>query len=365
MSGKSIPPLTGIRGAAAMLVLIHHLPVVITWPFFRNGFYGVDLFFILSGFILTHVHGDQLAAWSGAKTFYRVRFWRVYPLHLATLAAILLLVSSAPAFASWARSNIDPDNYSTAGFFQTLLLLNCVGLPNLGTWNGPSWSLSSEALAYAFFPLMIPLAYRVRSLTTLYGAVIGLLILHCLSMYTGHQGATRVVLAFPAGVALARIFRLSPSPVPIAGVSAIIALVCLTFDSLAPLSVLGFAGLILGVAWNEGLVARLLSSRPAMFLGLISFSLYLTHHTIFLALSWMGVSPVVMVFAAMAVGWATYRLIEAPSHRHARQLERRSTVRLFSFLKFPPRGVCYKCKQVTSSNVSICEDCLCKPVAAA
>lgn len=84
-----IIPLTSLRGLAALAVMGFHFALLLPGlPVFNRGFLGVDLFFLLSGFILTHVYHDRLEA----RSFFSARFARTYPLHL--FMTLLLL----PAF---------------------------------------------------------------------------------------------------------------------------------------------------------------------------------------------------------------------------------------------------------------------------
>ncbi len=85
-----IIPLTSLRGLAAFAVMGYHFaPLLHDIPIFNRGFLGVDLFFLLSGFILTHVYNNQL----NIRSFLSARIARTYPLHLFTLHLLLL-----PAF---------------------------------------------------------------------------------------------------------------------------------------------------------------------------------------------------------------------------------------------------------------------------
>src|SRR5579872_5470162 len=89
-SAKEIKPLTSIRGIAAMWVYFSHCQFLEAYnPFFArltgNGFYGVDIFFILSGFILSYVHIEDFTAGAAVRSNYTrflfLRFARIYPLH--------------------------------------------------------------------------------------------------------------------------------------------------------------------------------------------------------------------------------------------------------------------------------------------
>ena len=95
-----LPPLTGIRALAALLVLGFHLEQQLPsglfsfLPFLSHGDLGVDFFFILSGFIITHVYLASLASpsWGAIRVFFWHRFIRLYPVHIAVLAGLVVMV---------------------------------------------------------------------------------------------------------------------------------------------------------------------------------------------------------------------------------------------------------------------------------
>ena len=88
-------------------------------PIFRSGHYGVELFFILSGFILTYVHASEFARPSAAavNSFFVLRFFRIYPLHFAIMMATLAYVLCYPSFIDWSRSwDANINGFSFGGF---------------------------------------------------------------------------------------------------------------------------------------------------------------------------------------------------------------------------------------------------------
>src|ERR1700757_84758 len=112
----SIPSLTGVRGVAALWVFLTHsygfaahilnAPALLRSSFLVNGFRGVDLFFILSGFILMHVHaGDfKTISQNALKRFFITRFFRIYPLNTVILLALVPLVLFAPSYVAAERA---------------------------------------------------------------------------------------------------------------------------------------------------------------------------------------------------------------------------------------------------------------------
>lgn len=341
----NLPSLTGIRGVAALLVVLFHMPLQRlfggTPQLIADGYYGVDLFFILSGFILMHVHEADFRSIDarGLESFYTLRFFRVYPLHFIVLMLILAWTFTHPAFVAWVRAIPgEEDSYTFWGFFQTLTLTNRVGLRDLGQWNIPSWSLSSEMVGYVVLPFLGFMLLRVRSKWFCIGyAVAALLAYALIKIFIKDIGVLRMALCFPAGAALCRAFHLIGDfrrPSFLALLSLTLAVVCLCFKEIAPFAILGFGGLIFALAFGRGSVNTLISSPPVMFLGKISFSLYLTHSVLLLTISWLGIDQTssalgsIAVFSGtlvflLAIATFTYHAIEAPSHRLGREIIRR------------------------------------------
>jgi hypothetical protein len=153
-------PLTGIRGFAAIAVVIFHYfdswkilfpDLQVFTNFASQGWLGVDLFFILSGFILSYVYcsGEKDLSFSKYRRFLWFRLARVFPNHLATLKFLLLLIGGAHFF----HIKISGD-YPIYGLpFQLTLTHAWPWFPG-GQWNYPSSTISAEWFAYlCIFPI--------------------------------------------------------------------------------------------------------------------------------------------------------------------------------------------------------------------
>ncbi|NEY35257.1 acyltransferase family protein, partial [Streptomyces sp. PRKS01-65] len=168
---RRLPSLTGLRFIAAFLVFLYHAAAekVFSDPetteeyaelVGKAGFVGVSFFFVLSGFVLTWSArpGDTLGR------FWRRRLVKIYPNHLVTLLAALLLIN-------WAGPLL-PGGEKTSGLLPNLLLIH-TWFPDPYTFislNGVSWSLSCEVLFYLSFPLWAALIRRVRPERLWWGA---------------------------------------------------------------------------------------------------------------------------------------------------------------------------------------------------
>lgn len=151
---KDIKALTGLRGYAALMVCLHHYNYRLTGSWFYDvvgkGDWGVIIFFVLSGFILAYVYqGWFRQGWNGAEfvRFMRLRLARVYPLHLLTLLLWSLLILLGRIQLT------EADTPYT--FLLNLTLTHAWGFTPSISWNQPSWSISSEFFCYLLFSSVI------------------------------------------------------------------------------------------------------------------------------------------------------------------------------------------------------------------
>lgn len=159
-----LDPLTGVRFFLALGVVLFHFQLYWTLSpesagLLNRARLGVDVFFILSGFILTHVYlqGDGPLNY---RRFLAARFARIYPAHLFILMAMLGLVLIAPLLGV----GLEQGRFNIADFAGTLLLVQAwFPRETQALWNGPAWSLSAEWFAYLAFPAYAALAVRLRA----------------------------------------------------------------------------------------------------------------------------------------------------------------------------------------------------------
>jgi len=150
--GQMLPTLTGLRGFAALAVLFYHIRGGMTGflpdrviSVLAQGYLAVDLFFVLSGFVLWWTYGNEFRERGirAAPHFIVRRFARIFPLHLAVLSAMLLFA------AALIVSGRDPgEHYSLAELPAHYLLVQNWGFSDRLAWNDPAWSISTEWAAY-------------------------------------------------------------------------------------------------------------------------------------------------------------------------------------------------------------------------
>jgi peptidoglycan/LPS O-acetylase OafA/YrhL len=350
----AIPSLTGIRGVAAIWVLLFHLQGTIATvfavtplqglPILSVGWSGVDLFFVLSGFVLMRAHSDEFLQLrvSPIVRFAKVRIARVYPLSALILLLVALLAAD-PGFATWYCLQ-HPGNLTLIAFVKTALLATRWFLPGTrGDWNQPVWSLSAEILGYAAFPLLASLLSRRSWAAALTIALlsVGTLVIYQMRSNIGldafgqHPAVIRMACCFIAGAALARASAVTPPGLATrAAILSILATALILFDCLVPGATIAlpfaYSALILALAFQRGPIDRALSTSVAQFLGRISFPLYLLHG---MPLLWLGYRlksahappalsiAVLLLFLALIIALATllHTAVERPSHRWGRR----------------------------------------------
>ena len=339
-SKGNIPGLTGIRGLAAIWVVLFHMSYDTPVPVIRFGYMGVDVFFILSGFVLSYGYAHRLIDFRAYIQFLGARLTRIYPLHLVTLCALGLIVISAPEY--FMRYPLADQRWGASSFVASALLVQnwAHWLPTC--WNTPAWSLSAEMFAYFTLPVFLGLTQRWQGvaapLVLAFGSL-GLLYvalrfagIHDLNV-TGTPGMLRMACEFACGCLLYRAFLNGVPTLPsIVGLMAGGLLLAACSSNQADfLALPAFALIILIAAQGRGLMASFLSSRPMVLLGEISYSIYLVHW-ILLQQSNRMLSGTTLTIPEKA-GWAagfiaftlfvatvTFRFIEQPARRWGRRI---------------------------------------------
>jgi len=371
-SRLKLPALTGLRAIAAFWVLMLHFgdDVTANWPvalrrLFSSGFIGVDLFFVLSGFILSWNYLNDTGLSCSSRDFWRARAARILPVYYGSLALAL------PVFLVMQFNHgITPEAIRhvsvTAAF--TLSLTQSWALPFSYLWNTASWSLSVEVFLYLSFPwLAVWLARRpLRSVLQTTALLYGATVLAALLFFAFHShpspwtwdpapdmciwipwlGSNPVVHfhEFLMGAAAYLFLRAEqtgarkewisgPQAVWIssAGVLALLAwrgpvpFMAALMGLYSPL----FALLIYGLAKQQGVVAQILSTRGFVFLGEISFALYLAHLTVWDNMVLFNVQHsyiqqdsalnfLICVALSVAVATLFYKFIEVPYRKTLR-----------------------------------------------
>ncbi len=173
-----ITALTGLRIVAAVWVVLFHFRPMLgdvstdfrdgLAPVLNCGAQGVDLFFILSGFVLTYNYLDRMGrSWSTRATlhFLWLRLARVWPVYLVTLHIAALWV----IFTLHVGHVPSPDaaQLTAISYVRQILLVQLWFVPFFddSSWDGPAWSISAEWLAYVLFAVMVLVLLRMKQAT--------------------------------------------------------------------------------------------------------------------------------------------------------------------------------------------------------
>ena len=325
----------------------------------RGSWLFVDFFFVLSGFVIAHAYAGKLSTRRDLFAFVIRRFGRLWPLHFALLmfvlgAALIKFAARGMGADIEITSNANNTPYS---FVTNLLFLHSFGLHDTVTWNTPSWSIGAEFLTNLMFGIAFLLAPWGRISVALALAAVGavdLLVFSEKNIDTSAQfGLFRCMYGFFIGYVIYRIAVAEGMPslrghraasvFEFACLIAIALFVALASGSrwqmLAPFV---FAVAIWVFAAEQGIVSRLLKTPAIAIIGLLSYSIYMTHQIIIAMVNngvqigarlisknavgsweadffanpwWMDLVVVVFIAAMIAAAWCTYNLIEVPWRR--------------------------------------------------
>ena len=349
-----LPELDSLRALAAIGVVGWHytnhfgaapIPYLMA-PFYRHGELLVDFFFVLSGFVLARVYWNDQRCVTFANNV-RERIARMYPLHFTTLCAVALMQWILVNHLA-SRPFVYPFN-DAYDFALNLLLLNRTGLESGFSFNGPSWSISTEFVVNILFLAVITLPrYTARAaLFALFAVSLAVILVNGLIGGAPTLGVSndvfRTILGFVCGIALYSVHSHWLSRIDLKrGVA----------DGLAIAAMSGFLyycakgqlvaicdlvivitcvpAVIIG-AIHGRVVKWFLTLRPLAGLGIISYSIYLVHFPLQLAVHLASVAFLVQmpydnalfllgfVVATIALASITYRLIEVPGKRLLRK----------------------------------------------
>lgn len=342
------PEIDGLRAVAVIPVILYHAGLA-DLP---GGFVGVDIFFVISGYLITSILlSEMLAGRFSLANFYERRARRILPaLFVVMLISLPLawLLLDPPDFKAFAKSLVAVPTFSSnllfwleSGYFDASAELK----PLLHTW-----TLAVEEQYYLFFPLLLMLGWR---LGRTWLAVV-LLIIAVASLVVSQWGALRSLSSafyllharaweLLVGSLIAFYFSWRPrvehsasalqQGASLAGL-ALIGLAIVNFDSSttfpginALVPTLG-AALIILFANQHTVVGRLLGHRWPVLIGMLSYSAYLWHQPVFaFARHASLLEPGLPVMLALAVlslvlAWLSWRFVEQP-FRNKRHISRR------------------------------------------
>ncbi len=330
------PSLDGIRAIAVFLVMAQHLGYV------HAGGLGVDIFFVLSGYLITAILVSEFAATDriSLKKFYARRALRILPAVLLLLIVINIFVAAFEASAQASRVRWD----SLAALFYVANWLRAFG-HDIGIL-GNLWSLSIEEQFYLLWPvtLLFLLSRRLRANTIIVIVTVAIVLVNAdrIYLYHGIESFNRIyngldtradALLVGCVLGLAGYQFLSPRVFAVMGslgAAFVVYVLFFTypvpnaFEALFGLTIggtlfaIGVALFLAGVLSNPAsLPAKVLRFPPLVWAGRLSYGLYLWHFFVFaLMTDWFrGYQPrliPVQLFATFAIAALSYYLVERP-----------------------------------------------------
>jgi peptidoglycan/LPS O-acetylase OafA/YrhL len=354
-SKPRLPALTGVRAFAAVMVLALHAGQ--NFPQFlsdndivQRGYLGVDLFFLLSGFIIAHVYLRDLVPIRAQplRIFLWHRFVRLFPVHATVLLGLVALLTAG---RSAGVDFNEPQNWNYSDLPWHFLMVHAWGTTAVAGWNAPSWSISAEWFAYLLFPAVaagvlalprrgvLPFALAILTATAVLFHIrewtIG-------SAWIGTPALARVAMEFICGVLLYRALRIDRgdlSPLLSDGLAfgGLLGFCTGALLSLNDIMLIALLVVIISGVSGPGLGVRFVfACRPVVWLGEISYSIYVVHFPILLILrhgaehilpqqlAESNATRAMMFVASLAIviGVASllYYTVEYPTRAHLRNL---------------------------------------------
>ena len=346
---QEIRALTGIRGLAALFVVLYHLKLyeLMRGPaatFMTHGYLSVDLFFALSGFVMAMTYKHLFASGFRLRSyllFLGRRIARIYPLYLLVTCFFMAIL-----VFNWAHPP-KPETVSPFSAIANILMVQGWGLAR--SYLGPGWSISTEWAVYLLFPLLTALTlFSRRSVAIATGLLSALLLILAselpgemtgilktrgpldIAITTNYGPLVRCVLEFTLGLLAYRFSQSAPGAALRARgwISTLLALgilAALAVPGSDVVPVLLMPLFIITLADDRSVPARLLGTRPLHWLGVLSYSLYLDHFvTTFLHRRFLPVFTRVVpahaefltimaqTVCALLLAVVTYQLIEKP-----------------------------------------------------
>jgi peptidoglycan/LPS O-acetylase OafA/YrhL len=384
-SNKYRPDIDGLRAVSILGVLLYHANLGLP-----GGFIGVDVFFVISGFLIGRIVLNDLQS----NRFSLIEFWAKRIRRI--LPAVSFVVAATLIAGYFLLIPADYSNLSRSAVAQSLLSANIFFFRNAGDYFSQSaefkpllhtWTLSLEEQFYILFPLVCAFLYKFNKKTIGVGLFILALISFLLgiSLIDSHPQHCFYLLPTRAwelisGTLLAIYLPRYPIARKIGDALTTIGLLAimsamLFFDSeinfpgawtLVP--VFGAMAIITGGNSAKGVASRVLRSKTFVFIGVISYSLYLWHwplfafsKTVFLDIS--TTFSIILCIASIGLAYLSWRFIENP-FRHSKLLANRRIAFIFAsfataFVVLPSEFIKYNNgyeARFSSDHLSLIED---------
>jgi peptidoglycan/LPS O-acetylase OafA/YrhL len=342
---KEIRALTGVRGVAAVVIVLYHFSDVhlysggvLQYFTIPHGYIAVDLFFMLSGFVIALVYRDafSITPFANYLEFWIKRVARLYPAYLAIGVLYVVKIALGLSGDTLAQFSL----YDVVG---NILMLSGWGL-HIHPVIGVAWAASAEMGSYVLAPLLIASIVRGNAIFAVAGVALSLAAIRAIAV-SGLGGSgpldvtsgdsfyplLRAIAGFALGQAIFR-FSVSVRPLPMIFQDMFVALILVAICVVAvisaddlPIYVL-FIPLVAILSYDGRLARLLFANGPIYDIGLISYSIYLLH-PLFVSFAVLGYrhfgetrsSYIISMLICIAVIWIlsklSYRFVEMPGRR--------------------------------------------------
>lgn len=346
---KRVPELDGLRGIAILLVLVFHFTpyrggLRIFAPYVQIGWIGVDLFFVLSGYLITGILLDTRGHEHWYRNFIGRRSLRIFPLYYAALV-VDGFVSYYPAAMNWKDFFSLRDGWWYFGYVSNVKVFLDNKWPSLSILT-PLWSLSVEEQFYLLFPLVVLLLSRKTLPRVLIGAVVAAFLIRLglvIAMPLNTAGTYTLMPCRMDALALGGLIAIARRDFPnvlmqrwiawLTGLSALTFIfICVTYGTTPwtrPMRTLGFsaldiafAGLLVLLAiWRVRPLPAFCRLRFMVWTGTISYGIYILHIPAAVVVRRIAgplVTPTgsvdffLSIAAAMAAAWISWKIFESP-----------------------------------------------------
>ena len=292
-SFTKIEELESVRGLAALLVVFFHIPKwnpLLEIGIINNGYLMVELFFVLSGFVIYKAYAKKIISKKDLIRFQFLRFGRLYPVHLLFLIAYIFIeIAKYLAQEKFGITSVNSQPFvenNLIALFQQIFLIHAIGPTGHElTFNGPSWSISVEFFTYLLFGASILFVPKSKDILFFLLALISLITLATQSTF-GFGVLVRCFAGFFIGCLTATITDKISIILP-SYISSLIFLTIVVFLQIKIpqkydlmiyfLSSALIASLVLS---KKGMLKNFLNLKFLTWLGSISYAVYMSHSAI-------------------------------------------------------------------------------------
>lgn len=335
-----ITKLDGLRGVFCLMVVMYHLGLthknIVFEALFKQSYYFVDFFFVLSGFVISINYDNLIKTKDQFVVYIKKRFARLYPLLFWSVAIMFVIeYIGSLVFPSYKGFDLDFQN-----LIQPLIFTNSTPLlGDVSGINGPSWSISAEMISYLAFGLFtLFFTSKIKNVASIVLIVLSYYLLFQFGDFAASSdyGFLRGFVGFFLGYLVYKIKDVKVSinnnleyAIPVL-LFIVFYLFWLYSDNLMITTILSvFIPILFGIfifilLKTNGFISKILETRPFQYLGELSYSIYLNHHLIYLmvkiilfkiiqfefSLGYQILYLVVTVFVTIIYSHFTYKYVE-------------------------------------------------------